>query len=187
MQTTRLNTVRLLFSLFFAVLLSPIQSHAGSDVQALADRLEVLELSSRYAWGVDAVDREELARVFAPDAVAEYIGVGANALALNERLKGFDAIFDWLHRNLGHRKGTEGLPVHFVTNQIVELHGDRADLRYYMHNRWMAAGGVYYVEAIRTPKGWRIAKLRLEEQTWKPDHYAKDTNASQYMQQSHTH
>jgi len=180
MQTQKLFFPSLLCA---CLLMLPVTAAHAEDAQTVADRLDVLELSSRYGWGVDAVDKAALARVFAPDAIAEYVGVGENAMALNEHLEGFEAIYGWLQKNLGQRKGTQGVPVHFVTNQIVELHGDSADLRYYMHNRWMAAGGVYHVTAIRTPVGWRIARLRLEEQTWKPEHYAKDPKANQYLKQ----
>lgn len=29
-----------------------------------------------------------------------------------------------------------------------------------------------YADAVRTPEGWCVARLRLEEQTWKPEAYA---------------
>ena len=35
----------------------------------------------------------------------------------------------------------------------------------------LAAGGVYYVDAVKTPDGWRIKHLKLEEQTWNKDYY----------------
>jgi hypothetical protein len=158
-------------------------THATSTVE---DRLDVLELSNKYAWGIDTVDKNLLASVFAQDAVADYEAVGDdNPLNLHEHLEGFDAIYRWMQQNLGHRKGTQALPGHYVTNQVVELHGDSADLRYYMHNRSMALGGVYYVKAIRTEQGWRIKHLRLEEQTWNPDYYSKNPtslpNLSKYL------
>ncbi|HND13935.1 MAG TPA: nuclear transport factor 2 family protein [Pseudomonadales bacterium] len=145
---------------------------AARDAGALAlDRLEVIELSSRYAWGIDTLDRALLARTFTPDAVAEYVGVGEKPLDLHERLEGFEKIYAWLTKSLGHRKGWQALPWHFVENHLVELHGDIATMKYYMHNRPMAAGGIYTVQAVRTPEGWRIAHLKLEEQIWKTDFY----------------
>lgn len=139
------------------------------------DRLDILQLSSRYAWGIDSgVDRQMLASVFAEDAVADYVGVGENPFKLNEHLVGFEAIYAWLYKSLGHRKGTDAIPVHFNTNPLVECHGDSADLRFFMHSRAMAAGGVYRVNAVRTKAGWRIARLRLEEQTWNAEHFRND-------------
>lgn len=176
-------------TLVLALSVSP--SHADTNatggsgsVSELSDRLDVLLLGNRYAWGVDTLDRELLAATFAEDAVADYVAVGDNPLNLNEHLVGFPAIFDWLQANLGHRKGTEGLPMHFVTNQLVELRGEEADLRYYMHNRASSVGGVYYVEAIKTAAGWRIHRLRLEEQTWDATAYEADAHAQQYLDKS---
>lgn len=158
----------LLFALYLG--LAPPLATASDTT---ADRLDVIELSSRYAWGIDTLDRELLANTFTPDAVAAYVGVGRNPLALDEHLAGFEAIFAWLSKSLGHRRGYDGVPWHFVSNHIVEMHGDTATLRFYMHNRTLAAGGTYTVDAVRTPAGWRIAKLHLEEQLWKPGAYTK--------------
>ena len=141
------------------------------DASDVRDRLELVELTHRYAWAIDTVDRDELARFFTPDASAHYVEVGPKVLGLDVRLEGFDEIWDWLYQGLAHRKGPAGLPMHYMSNHLIELEGDTARLRYYMHNRSLAAGGVYYAEAVRTPAGWRVAKLRLEEQTWKPEVY----------------
>lgn len=172
--------------LLLAVILSGSQARAEADGAAasasrLADRLDVISLASGYAWGVDTLDREMLAGVFAADAVADYVAVGPNPMNLDEHLEGFPAIFDWLHANLAHRKGTAGLPMHFVSNELAHVDGDAALLRYYMHNRASSVGGVYYVKAVRTPEGWRIRHLRLEEQTWDPGAYADDPHAQKYL------
>ena len=146
---------------------------AGPTEARTADHLALVELTHRYAWGIDTNDREMLAAVFTPDAKAHYVEVGPKVLDLDVRLDGFDAIYEWLHAGLGGRKGADGLPWHFMSNHLIEFDGDgdRASMTWYMHNRKMAAGGVYYVEAVRTQAGWRIEKLRLEEQTWKPEAY----------------
>lgn len=144
---------------------------ADSDAARTADQLALIELTHRYAWGIDTNDREMLATVFAPDAKAHYVEVGKKVLDLDVRLDGFDAIYEWLHAGLGGRKGADGLPWHFMSNHLIDLDGDTASMTWYMHNRTMAAGGVYYVEAVRTKAGWRIKQLRLEEQTWKPEAY----------------
>jgi hypothetical protein len=158
-------------------------SLATSQVRADADcdRHAVAELISRYAWGVDTLERSAFEEVFLPDATAHYIGVGKDAIALDESLQGLDAIHAWLEENLGHRKGHDGLPWHFVSNQIVTLDGDTAKLRAYMHNRVLAAGGVYYVDAVKTDSGWRIKHLRLEEQTWNKDFYRQGPS-SKYVE-----
>lgn len=156
-----------------AVLVAAARPDASdtSEASDVRDRLELVELTHRYAWAIDTVDRDGLARFFTPDASAHYVEVGPKVLGLDVRLEGFDEIWDWLYQGLAHRKGPAGLPMHYMSNHLIEIDGDTARLRYYMHNRTLASGGVYYAEAVRTPVGWRIAKLRLEEQTWKPEAY----------------
>lgn len=144
---------------------------AAPDAARTADQLALIELTHRYAWGIDTNDREMLATVFARDAKAHYVEVGKKVLDLDVRLDGFDAIYEWLDAGVGGRKGADGLPWHFMSNHLIDLDGDTASMTWYMHNRTMAAGGVYYVEAVRTQAGWRIKRLRLEEQTWKPEAY----------------
>ncbi|MBJ21134.1 MAG: nuclear transport factor 2 family protein [bacterium] len=143
----------------------------GGEARATADRLALIELANRYAWGIDTLDRSTLSSVFTEDAVAEYIEVGSNVLGMNERLEGFAAIWVWLSAGLGDRQGHEALPMHYLTNHMVELEGAQARIRCFQHNRSLAGGGVYTMDAVRTDQGWRVERLRLEEQIWKPEVY----------------
>lgn len=149
----------------------------GPGDPAVADRLALVELSHRYAWGVDTLDRATLATVFLPDARAHYLEVGTPYMGLDVRLDGLDEIWGWLHENLKGREGPAGLPMHFMSNHRVKLDGDRAKLVWYMHNRAMSAGGVYTVDAVRTDEGWRVASFLLEEQIWKPEAYGFEAPA----------
>lgn len=173
MKSKKPGLIAVVVGFFSAVLAASAFAADAPNAAAPEDRLDVIQLSSKYAWGIDTLDRNLLATVFSDNAVADYVIVGDSPIKLNEHLVGFDAIFTWLSKSLGHRKGIEGFPWHFVTNHIVEMQGDTAELRFYMHNRTMAAGGVYRVHAIRTPQGWRVDRLRLEEQMWHPDLYMK--------------
>lgn len=139
--------------------------HADQNASAL-DRFDIQQLSAKYAWGIDTLDKASLASVFAADATAHYEIVTEGPIKLNDRLAGFDAIYQWLFAHLNRRKGRDALPWHFVTNQIVEVHGDEGSLRFYMHNRPGIAGGVYYMKVRRTAEGWRVTDLHLEEQIW---------------------
>ncbi|MBK6288338.1 MAG: nuclear transport factor 2 family protein [Gammaproteobacteria bacterium] len=154
---------------FIIALILGCSSLAQADTAS--DQFEVMQLINRYTWGVDTLDKAVFEEVFLPDATAHYIGVGADAIDLDDRLEGIDAIYAWIVKGVGHRKGHDGLPWHFVSNHIVTLNGDQAKLTAYMHNRVLAAGGVYYVDAVKTPDGWRIKHLKLEEQTWNKDYY----------------
>ncbi len=180
MMTKRLLSLLTVLALVIAANAKADQNMKQS-ASAAEDRLDIIELSSRYAWGIDTVDRTLLARTFTPDAVAEYIGVGENPLDLNVRLEGFEKIYEWLHQSLSHRVGWKGLPWHFVENHLVELNGDTATMKFYMHNRPMAAGGIYTIAAVRTAEGWRIRHLKLEEQLWKAEFYKNDPKAREHL------
>jgi hypothetical protein len=149
-----------------ALVLAALLACEHGDTGSAADRLAVAELMTRYAYAVDSLDRELLASVFAPDAVAEYVAVGPSPFELDERLEGFEAIWGWLSRVLEGRE--RDFPRHYMTNPLVELDGDRARLRVYQHNWNMSSGGIYTVDAVRTDAGWRIAKLHLDERTFDP-------------------
>ncbi len=129
--------------------------------RAALDRLEVIELAHRYAQGVDRLDRGLLATAFASEAVAHYKVVGDAPFELDERLEGFDAIYGWLSEVLAARG--DSTPWHFMSTPIVNLDGDHARMVVYMHNRPVDGVGVYTMEATRTPAGWRIQRLQLEE------------------------
>ena len=157
-----------------AVLLASLALWRNAPARRVADRQEVEALMYRYALGVDSLDREVLAGVFAPDAVAEYKAVEPSPFELDEHLEGFDNIFAWLESVLAERG--DARPTHFITNPLIELDGDRARLQVYMHNRGMTGGGVYRIDAARTPDGWRIQKLHLDEQTFDPERQPVSSN-----------
>jgi len=172
MDSVRVRFASPLLALSMLLLaLAVLVAAASPDSSDTRDRLELVELTHRYAWALDTVDRELLSQVFTHDAEAHYVEVGPKIIDLDVRLEGFDDIWEWLHAGVGHRKGPAGLPYHFMSNHLIELNGDMAQMRYFMHNRPVSGGGVYYVDAVRTKKGWRIARLRLEEQIWKPEAY----------------
>jgi hypothetical protein len=134
-----------------------------SALELEADRQSVIRLIHQYAQGLDGRDQALLERTFAPDAVAEYKGVN---FPMDVRLDGFDAIFEWLDAQVGSREGA--VPWHYMDTELVDVRGDRATLRAYQHNRHLSAIGLYTVEATRTPEGWRIQKLHLDERILDP-------------------
>lgn len=162
-------------SLTLSILLAAGPALAELSPRAAADHIELKELTHRYALGIDTIGSGEgkqlLSTVFTDDSVARYVEVGSNVLDMDVTLEGFKEIYQWLEEGLGHRKGTDGLPWHFMTNHLIDVNGDEATMRVYMHNRTMAAGGVYYIDAVRTKDGWRVKNFRLEEQMWKPEAY----------------
>lgn len=141
----------------------PAQPQCPASV--VADRLDVMELMSRYSWALDSgVDRGMLAQVFSENAVAEYVSADDRSIFLNEHLQGLEAIYRWLHDNQLRPPGRPGrmVPHHFLTSPIAEVHGDVADLRFVLHGWPGSFVGAYEVKAVRTLDGWRISHLRLE-------------------------
>lgn len=122
------------------------------------DRAEIIELLHRYALAIDTGDWALLRSLFTPDAVADFSSVGQYA-AGESSMRGVDAIVAWLRAALAPFPDV----LHFMSNHIVELHGDRASTLTYMHVLHMEMGGIYRCEAVRTPDGWRLERLALEE------------------------
>lgn len=133
------------------------------------DRLDVLELASRYSWAVDSgVDREALARVFTSEAVAEYVFTDADgSVSTSGRLEGFAAIHEWLRANQYRPLGSPDRPIphHLLTSPVAEVDGEVADLRCVLHGWPGDFIGFYRIKAVKTPEGWRISRLRLESTT----------------------
>jgi hypothetical protein len=121
------------------------------------DRLDVIELIHRYAAVVDLKRYEDIPLVFATDAECDYGSMRAY-LGDDCHPSGLDDIERWIRRYTGTRSS-----MHFMHNHVVELHGDVATMRNYMHNTTSSIAGVYETEARRTAHGWRLTRLHLEE------------------------
>jgi hypothetical protein len=74
-------------------------------------------------------------------------------------VSGIEAIVGWFRTVLAPFPDV----MHFMSNHVIDLDGDRARVRTCMHVMHMAMGGVYDAQAVRRPAGWRIRNLRLEE------------------------
>jgi hypothetical protein len=124
------------------------------DTQVLADKAEIVELMTRYCFAVDFRDFDALRTVFATDAEATYV-LSPLGLGLDDvHLSGADAIVEWLSSVLGNLG--EPAPRHAMTNYLIEIHGDHAHSRNYL-----ASGGLYTVDHVRTPDGWRAARWEM--------------------------
>jgi hypothetical protein len=137
---------------------------ADAVARRLLDRCELIELTNRYGRAVDQRDWPAFDQIFTEDAEADYSSVVARTNAAEStilaevRPSGRAAIVGWLR---AARSGGEPL-MHFMTNHIVdELADDHARTWHYVHER-QGAYGSYDIEAVRTPGGWRIARLVLD-------------------------
>ncbi len=133
----------------------------------LSDRDELVELMARYASMADTKDFDELPKTVLTDPVIgdfESVGAGppseVTREAFAQQLKTFFAGWQATH--------------HSITNHRVSIDGDNATIRAHVHaqhwlppevaphgrNRWLVVG-FYDNEAVRTPDGWRLTRVRL--------------------------
>jgi len=137
------------------------------DEEALAalrsgvDRIEIHELLNRYAHAIDFMDWKLLEEVFTEDAVADYSSAG-EYVEVDSVRNGRDEIVKYYESALAPFAGV----LHFMTNHLVDLDGDRARTRSYMHVLHLGMGGIYTCRCRRTDAGWRIEHLELEERTF---------------------
>ena len=125
----------------------------------VADKVEIIELLSRYHQTVDAHDFDGFASVFTADAECHYVGQEELFGIGGDRGTGLDAIVEFLRDALS---GTETR--HNMTNHVfTELAGDTAHTRSYLFER-AGITGVYEIDHVRTPAGWRIRRLVLEQE-----------------------
>ncbi|HSO95326.1 MAG TPA: nuclear transport factor 2 family protein [Acidimicrobiia bacterium] len=135
------------------------------DLQALADRLEIEDVLTRYAWALDSKQFDELDGVFTPDAQLDYTSSGGEAGAYTD-------VKAWLAKVLPHFPAYQ----HLVTNKDITIDGDRATSRSEFYNPMVMGkgdgstsiffvGGEYHDDLVRTPHGWRITN-RVEKSIW---------------------
>lgn len=135
----------------------------GDDV-AIADRLKMDDLLTRYATAVDSRDWVLLDTVFTSDAHLDYRSAGGVEGSYPE-------VRQWL---------SEVLPIfdvtqHLVVNREFDQSEDEARVRSCFLNpnqlkvdgrTWLfTVGGRYHDRMVRTAAGWRIAE-RLEITLW---------------------
>lgn len=119
------------------------------------DRLEIMELQSRYAWAIDGHATEEFARVFTADADANY--------AEFVRLTGGEALGRWMEAFHAPLDSSQ----HLISNHWIAVDGSEIVYRSYVQVRLMLRGhpggdllntGAYYLDrVVRTDCGWRIS------------------------------
>ena len=76
-----------------------------AEFRAVADRVELTELLSRYHQTIDRNDFDALDRVFAEDARCAYLGLDLWGVD-DVRLEGREKIIDWLRAGLGQFEDT---------------------------------------------------------------------------------
>lgn len=135
-------------------------------LERAADKVEIIEVLSHYHQLVDSKDLDALDSVFTDDAKCEYLGQEELFGIPGDSPTGLSSIKAFLADALA--------PVdtrHNMTNHVfTSLDRDRAHTRSYLLGRG-GTEGVYDVDHIRTPAGWRMQRLVLEQ------HFDPDTAA----------
>jgi hypothetical protein len=131
-------------------------------LEAIADRLEIDDLLTRYTVAIDSKTFDLLDDVFTPDARLDYTSSGG--------LVGqYPDVKKWLSEVLQYFPAYQ----HYVTNPTVIIDGDRATsvAKFYNPMRSIDGHSMFYVGGeyrdvmVRTADGWRIAE-RVEVSIW---------------------
>ncbi|MDX6740631.1 nuclear transport factor 2 family protein [Actinocorallia sp. A-T 12471] len=136
-------------------------------MNVLSDRADLIELLGRYADVVDLKEFTELPGLVYADPVTldftSVVGLPATTVPLGdyvEVLRASFAPFVATH--------------HTITGHVIEVDGDRATIHAHVRaehwvakevagdgpDRWLVVG-FYDNEAVRTPDGWRLSRVKL--------------------------
>jgi hypothetical protein len=131
------------------------------DLQELSDRAEIADVMVRYTRAVDLRRWDDLDLVFASDATVDYTAFGGISGTLAEAKK-------FLAESMPLFSKTQ----HMLGAAEIALDGDRARAVTPCHNPMLLGTGAdarimicslwYHQELVRTPEGWRIARLSEE-------------------------
>ncbi|WP_205215135.1 nuclear transport factor 2 family protein [Amycolatopsis albispora] len=142
------------------------------------DHLELVELMGRYADLADLKQFSELAgRVYTDEVTLDFESVtGMPPMAVpvgqyTEILRGAFAPFQATH--------------HVISGHVIDVDGDTAKIHAHVRaehwlpdqatgdgrNRWLVVG-FYDNEAVRTPDGWRLTRVRLTSKYQENAHLA---------------
>jgi len=124
-------------------------------LQLAADRVEIMEVLSRYAQFVDERAWDRLDEIFVPGAVVDFSNNGG-------RRDTYPAITSYLQESLSIFAAIQ----HYQTNFAVDVDGDSATCRNYVFTQMVSIvdgadqllmdGGFYDSTLVRTTEGWRL-------------------------------
>ena len=122
-------------------------------LQRLLDQQDILDLTQRYCWAVDNLDRAQLGSIFTVDATADF-GAGS--------MSGFDAIWNFLNASLSSLTVSQ----HLLGSHQITVTGDTGQVCSYLSAkqvrttadgaRQLTVTGKYADDVVRTADGWRI-------------------------------
>jgi 3-phenylpropionate/cinnamic acid dioxygenase small subunit len=133
-------------------------SIAGSQRTMHSDTDAIKEVLYRYSLMVDRRRWELIDEVFTSDATIDYTSVGSGGTKGPVR-----PMLEWLDQSLVPWP----MNLHFITNEIIEIEGDRAKSTCCFNapmgrktksgsQVFLTNAGYYQDELVRTEAGWRI-------------------------------
>jgi len=135
-----------------------------TEVRDCMARMAILQLFAKYCHIVDDCEFEKLAEVFTEDAQIDYTSLGDEVAGHSTRMIGAAAFTAFLTSSMA-RMGP-GL-THFMTNHLITVRGDEADIVTHNHVLNLPVGGYYRSHARRTDAGWRLDRFKFE---WRDYH-----------------
>jgi hypothetical protein len=133
--------------------------------ESYVDRAELIDLTYRYAAGVDLLDRDAYRSCFTEPVEIDFGSFDDEAVKVMSTEEWID--YCWHH--------VEGLDSsqHIITNHRIAFdETDKATIVAYLHGQHYledAGGyilsGYYTYGAVRTPEGWRISRVQFTK-TW---------------------
>ncbi len=130
-------------------------SNFSTSVRAVdPDRAQIGDVLIRYATGIDSKDWPLLRSCWADEIEVDYGELG--------RFTDPDTLTDLM----AQIHGGMGATYHRMSNFVIDVQGDSATVRSYVHavlmlqpddaDNWIDVIGQYDDEFVRTPGGWRI-------------------------------
>ncbi|WKK65906.1 nuclear transport factor 2 family protein [Lutimonas zeaxanthinifaciens] len=127
----------------------------------VADRLQIQDLCTRYAVGVDRKEWKILRSCFTDDAMIDYTAMGGYRNNL-------DGTVEFLKQAMALFVGYQ----HLMVNHEIDIDGDKATGRVGFYNPmpiktedgmvFFLCGGWYIDEYVRTSDGWKISSRSQE-------------------------
>ncbi|MEV0295541.1 nuclear transport factor 2 family protein [Nocardia sp. NPDC050710] len=133
------------------------------ELRELVDRDQITGLVDRLGRALDEGRFDDLRTVYTPDATAKTPGGTAT---------GREALIAQASRNHTDANRIQ----HFISNVLIDLRGDRADVRANLLATFTPAaatpgrvapepqftlGEIYHFDAVRTDEGWRLSRVEM--------------------------
>ncbi len=133
-------------------------------LQMLVDRTEIIDVSNRYATGVDTRNCDIYRSCFAENIIVDFSSIGLGQVMETTA----DAWVDTVMNFMAIYETTQ----HIITNHAITIEGNMATSIAYLQAQHLNADGLftiggYYTNRLsRSAAGWRITELKLTA-TWR--------------------